>query len=73
MTCSACSQPRTRPIQAGDRVQTFWNDAAEVLETLPYTGRFPEHFNVVLRVSAPSTRRGWLEVAFDDTVLRRGF
>lgn len=35
---------------------------ATVLAVLPYTGRYD--FDCVLRLLAPRTRRGWLELAY---------
>lgn len=47
---------------------TWWpgdrpDGSATVLSIQPYTGRYPEAFNYVLRVAAPRTDRGWLEIA----------
>lgn len=36
---------------------------ARVLAVLPYKGRYPEAFNAVLRLAAPQTRAGHLEMA----------
>lgn len=36
---------------------------ARVLAVLPYRGRYPQHFNAVLRLHAPNTASGQLEMA----------
>lgn len=36
---------------------------SRVLACFPYRGRYPEMFTHVLRLSAPATRRGWIEMA----------
>ncbi len=49
----------------GDEYATWWDKKARVLGVYPYTGRYPQHFTHVLRLSAENTRRGWLEMAVD--------
>lgn len=39
--------------------------SASVLAVFPYDGVYKELFTHVLRLSAPNTRRGWLEMAVD--------
>lgn len=34
---------------------------ATVIGIKPYTGRYPELFTHVVRLTAPDTRRGWME------------
>jgi hypothetical protein len=54
--------------QVGDEIRVWWQtgrgNMATVLAVLPYTGKFPEWFDCVLRLSAPNTRRGWMEMAY---------
>ena len=45
----------------GDMVDTFWGPS-KVLEIYPYTGIYPQWFKFVLKVEAPRTRRGWMEI-----------
>lgn len=51
-------------MKPGDRIPTWFSDELDgmstVLEVLPYNGRYPQHFNCTLKLSAPRTRRGWL-------------
>lgn len=56
--------------QVGDFFPVWWNTGAamvngfypaRILEVLPYRGRFA--FSAVLRVAAPETKRGWMEIA----------
>jgi hypothetical protein len=49
-------------MQIGDSITTFWGEA-KILDIHPYTGRYPQWFNCVLKVTAPKTKNGWLEVA----------
>lgn len=60
-------------IKVGDKINVWWNAAgryeephnnATVLDVLPYTGKYKESFNCVLRLSAPSTYRGYIEMAY---------
>ena len=58
-------------VRVGGLVKVWWNtgrpdNMATVLAVLPYTGRFTQFFNCVLRLSAPSTYRGWMEMAYLD-------
>jgi hypothetical protein len=36
---------------------------AKVMGGFPYTGRYPEFFNYVLKLEAPGTSQGYLEMA----------
>jgi hypothetical protein len=36
---------------------------ATIIAVSPYTGNYPESFTHVLRLTAPNTRRGWMEMA----------
>lgn len=51
----------------GDKVETFFSDAPDgkstVLEVEPYRGRYTQYFTVVLKLTAPRTKRGWIEMA----------
>lgn len=59
-------------MQVGDSYPVWWatghrnaqgQPIATVLAVLRYTGRYPESFNAVLRLRAPDTRNGHLEMA----------
>lgn len=54
--------------KVGDKIPTWFSDRADlhstVLEVLPYEGKYPEHFSCVLRLTAPRTRRGSIEMAY---------
>lgn len=53
----------------GDTYPVWWNTGepmvdgfypATIIKVLPYTGKFD--FTAVLRLTAPGTKRGWLEM-----------
>lgn len=54
--------------EVGDKIQVWWrtddNNRATILAVLPYTGKFPKFFNCVLRLTAPNTEKGYLEMAY---------
>ena len=56
-------------IKIGDRVTTWFSDEPDgkstVLEVKPYTGMYQQCFDTVLVVTAPRTRQGKMEMAFD--------
>ena len=49
-------------MKIGDSITTFWGEA-KILDIYPYTGRYPKWFNCILKVTAPKTKNGWIEVA----------
>lgn len=56
-------------LRVGAFVKVWWltgrpNNMAVILEVKPYTGAFPQHYDCVLRLEAPRTWRGWLEMAY---------
>lgn len=57
----------------GNRYPTWFSDQPDGLSTIlaiePYRGR--EAFTHVLRLSAPRTRRGWLEMAVNSNEVAR--
>jgi len=53
----------------GDHISTWFSDREDgysivMDEPEKYTGRYPESFTHVLRVTAPRTQRGWMEILF---------
>ncbi len=48
--------------QIGDLVDTFLGQS-KILDIYPYTGNYPQWYDCVLKVEAPRTRRGWIEIA----------
>jgi hypothetical protein len=38
---------------------------SRILEILPYTGRYPQYFDCVLKVTAPATKQGYMEIAYN--------
>jgi hypothetical protein len=50
----------------GSKYPSWFSDRPDGLSTIievePYEGRYPDHFTHVLRLSAPRTRRGWMEM-----------
>jgi hypothetical protein len=58
------------PKLRGRKIKVWWetgepDNMATILEVLPYTGRYPEFCDCVLKLPAPRTRRGWLEMAYN--------
>ena len=57
--------PPRRP-RVGDMIATWFSDEpsglSRVLAVSPYEGRYPQWFKWNLRVTAPRTRRGWMEI-----------
>jgi hypothetical protein len=67
-------QDPTKPMptpKIGEKITTWFSDREDrlstVLEVLPYTGKYVEMFDCVLRLSAPRTKAGSLEMAFDSS------
>jgi hypothetical protein len=58
----------------GSKYPSWFSDRPDGLSTIiavePYEGRYSDHFTHVLRLSAPRTKRGWMEcmVKMDDEV-----
>ena len=58
-------------IKEGDEYPVWWYtgkregswNMAIVLEVKPYTGLYKHIYSKVLRLSAPNTKRGWLEMS----------
>jgi hypothetical protein len=56
-------------LKVGSLVHVWWatdrpDNMATVIAVLPYTGLYPQFFDCVLRLTAPSTHRGWMEMAY---------
>lgn len=55
-------------IKIGDKILTWFSDSPDKMSTVinikPYTGRYPEAFNVVLVLSAPRTNAGTIEMVY---------
>jgi hypothetical protein len=53
-------------MKVGDKIETWFSDMPDGKSTIiaidPYRGKYPQWFRHVLRVTAPRTKRGWLEV-----------
>lgn len=61
-------------LKIGDLYPVWWdtydgrpagNHKATVIDILPYRGKFSEHFTHVLKLTAPSTKKGWLLMSVD--------
>lgn len=56
-------------LAVGDLYPVWWDtqsnppNLARVLEIKPYRGRYPQFFDAVLRLTAPTTKLGWTEMA----------
>ena len=55
-----------KPLTVGDTYPTWFSDREDGLSTImeirPYTGVYKQWFTHILRLSAPRTKRGWLEM-----------
>ncbi len=53
--------------RVGDKIETWFSGEPDgksrVLAVEPYRGRYTEFFTHVVRVTAPNTRRGWMEMS----------
>ena len=52
-------------VKVGDEVD-IWHKGGTVMEIFPYTGLYKQWYNCVLRLTAPNTDRGWMELAYYD-------
>lgn len=58
-------------LKVGDEYPVWWFTGkkvgswnyARVLEINNYQGKYPEHFTAELKLAAPNTKRGWMEMA----------
>lgn len=41
---------------------TYTPKGALILKVTPYRGKYPQHYSVVLRLAAPDTRAGYLDM-----------
>lgn len=48
-------------MKIGQQLDT-WFPGGVVLEFRPYIGKYPQWFTYIVRVTAPRTNRGWLEI-----------
>ena len=49
-------------MKIGDRIDTWFNPKAKIISIFPYTGCYEKVFSKVIRVTAPRTNRGWMEI-----------
>jgi hypothetical protein len=63
-------------VKVGDRVATWFSDEPDgrstVLAVAPYRGKYPQWFALTVRLTAPRTRRGWMEMCIADAQPRCG-
>jgi hypothetical protein len=67
---SAAPQGAANPYKVGDLFKAWFDGGQDggrslIMAILPYTGRHPAWFDCVLRLSAPNTGRGFVEMATD--------
>ena len=57
--------PRSK-FKVGDEIDTWFSGDASgksrILEVRKYDGRYPKYFKYILKVTAPTTMRGWMEI-----------
>jgi hypothetical protein len=53
--------------KVGQQISTWFSDAESGLSTImdvrPYTGKFKTDYTWIIRVTAPRTVRGWMEMS----------
>lgn len=60
-------------IKVGDLFKVWWYtgstppNMAAILEIKPYEGKYKEHFTYVLKLYAPNTELGYIEMAVHET------
>lgn len=51
--------------EIGKKIETWFSDSEDgksvILDIKPYTGKYKEYFTLVIKVSAPRTKRGYME------------
>jgi len=63
-------------MKVGAMIRVWWKcdnnrNMATILAILPYTGRYPKFSDCVLRLSAPGTNRGWVEMSYHSSDFAR--
>lgn len=52
--------------RVGEKIETWFSDSNDGMSTIlsiePYRGKYRQFFTHVLRVTAPRTRAGWIEI-----------
>jgi hypothetical protein len=52
--------------KVNDKIKTWFSDKPDGLSTImevrKYDGRYTEYFTYILKVTAPRTYRGWMEI-----------
>ena len=56
-------------VKVGDKLDV-WFEGGHVIAVKPYEGRYPQFYTQVVRVSAPRTSRGWMELALPDVAIQ---
>lgn len=60
--------------KVGDKVLTWFSDNPDgkstVLEVTPYTGLYTDMYTHVLKLTAPRTSRGWMEMPVKDEEIK---
>lgn len=64
-------ESKRKPVAVGDLLSDG-STVRTVLGVLPYIGKYPAFFNVVLVLSSPVTLSGKIEMAYNDLALRGG-
>lgn len=54
--------PHEAPYKVGDKVDV-WFPGGEILAVRKYDGAYKQWFKYILRVTAPRTKAGWMELA----------
>jgi hypothetical protein len=56
--------------KVGDKITTPFSDQPDkqstIVEILPYRGKYPQWFNCVLVLTAPRTKKGTIEMAYEN-------
>lgn len=56
-------------MKVGDKLKTWFSGSEDgisrIIEIMPYHGAYPQFFDCVLKLSAQTTKRGWMEMAYN--------
>ena len=61
--------------EIGDKMETWFSCNEDSMSTVlgirPYVGKYTQWFSWIVKVTAPSTRRGWMEMTVGPGSARR--
>ena len=61
---------KEKKFKVDDKILTWFSDEPDgmsrILKVFPYTGRYPQWFTHIVRVTSPRVRKGWVEMAVNE-------